>query len=260
MTHFEAFKRKAEHFLRILEARAEKHGGIDIAPIDIINQIEDYLIAIEITEKAIRKEINAEQWKDALEPLALGIDPVKTILQASLEEYFQEPITKLNDDTRQMWQKTIRYAQYGFLARTWMSIAVFLIGLFLFGISSWQMVFGNLRTDQLFGPGISFVGGISAMIAVIYSGPLKEIRTFVNDLGITSAAFIAYVHRVLEISHTFTYYYLKGKMSYEEMIKSDKLIADAMSSTIMMFHNYESPPITSDKTRGVQSTQNINTP
>jgi hypothetical protein len=260
MADFEAFKRKAEHFLRILEMRAAKYGGMDMAPINVINQFDDYKQAILITERAIKKEINAKEWEEALEPLALDIDPVRTVLQANLEEYFQEPITRLNDDTRLMWQKTIRYAQYGFLARIWMSIIVFLVGLILFSTSSWQMIFSDLTPEQLFGPGISFVGGISAMIAVIYSGPLKEIRKSVNDLGIASAAFIAYVHRVLEISHTFTYYYLKDKMSFEEMMKSTQLIDEAMSSTITMFRYEEALLNTKKPINTTKSTSNVAVP
>jgi hypothetical protein len=239
MADFAAFKRKAETYLRILEERQAKYGGDAFAPISLINQINDYRYAIAVTDRAIKGEISESDWKDELDPLILEIDPVKEVLQASLEEYFQEPITRLNDDTRQMWQKTIRYAQYGFLARIWMSVIIFLVGLVILAISSWRIIFGDLSSEQLFGTSLTFVGGLGAMFAVIYSGPLKEIRKSVNDLGIASAAFIAYVHRILEISHTFTFYYLKEKMSFEEMVKSNKLIDEAMSSTINTFRHEE---------------------
>jgi len=72
-------------------------------------------------------------------------------------------------------------------------------------------------------------------LLVIYSGPLKEIRQSVNDLGIANASFIAYVHPVLEISHTFSFYYLQQQITFQEMEKSSKLIQEAMFDTIKSF-------------------------
>jgi hypothetical protein len=69
------------------------------------------------------------------------------------------------------------------------------------------------------------------MLLVIYRGPLREIRNSVNDLGIASAAFIAYIHRVLQISHTFSFHYLKQQITFDAVEKSSKLIKEAMSDT-----------------------------
>lgn len=233
MNDYHAYLRQVEEYLKILEVQNAKFGMM--APPSLIMQMDDCKEAIELTNRAIKGELDEESWKAALKPLIIEVKPIEQVLQFNLQEYFQQPITRLNEDTRVMWQNTIRYAQYGFLARIWMSVAVFLVGLVLFATSSWLMLFGNLNLEQLFGPGISFVAGLGAMIAVIYTGPLKEIRKSVDDLGIASAAFIAYIHRVLEISHTFSYYYLKNQMSFDEMTKSSKLIEDAMSSTINTF-------------------------
>ena len=70
------------------------------------------------------------------------------------------------------------------------------------------------------------------MLLIIYTGPLKEIRQAVIDLGTASAAFIAYVHQVLETSHTFRFFYTQEKMDFEEMEKSSAIIRDAMTHTI----------------------------
>lgn len=161
-----------------------------------------------------------------------AIDPLIGLLHDNLETYFQKPIHNLNDDTHQNWKKTIQYAQYGFLMRMVMSVVVFIIGILLLCISSYEFFLGDSSGDELYGVGISFAAGIGTMLAVIYTGPLRQIRESVNDLGIASAAFIAYVHRVLEISHTFSFYYLNQKITFEEMDKSSDLIDKAMKNTI----------------------------
>jgi hypothetical protein len=161
-----------------------------------------------------------------------AIDSVMGILKSNLEKYFQTPIHELNSDTHKNWKKTIQYAQYGFMIRMIMSVVVFIVGILLLGLSSYEFFLGDKTGDELFGVGISFVAGLGTMLTVVYSGPLKQIRESVNDLGIASAAFIAYVHRVLEISHTFSYYYLNQKITFEEMDKSSELIDKAMKNTI----------------------------
>ncbi|NBC65666.1 MAG: hypothetical protein GVY07_08460 [Bacteroidetes bacterium] len=161
-----------------------------------------------------------------------AIDSLLGVLQTNLEKYFQIPILNLNTDTHQNWKKTIKYAQYGFMMRMIMSVVVFIVGILLLCISSYAFFMGNSTGEELFGVGISFVAGLGTMLTVIYTGPLRQIRESVNDLGIASAAFIAYVHRVLEISHTFSFYYLNQNITFEEMEKSSELIDKAMRNTI----------------------------
>jgi len=81
------------------------------------------------------------------------------------------------------------------------------------------------------------------MLLIVYTGPLREIRRSVNDLAIGSAAFIAYVHRVLEISHTFSFYYLRQEISFEEMKKSSDMIEDAMNDTVSMLRHEDVKPV-----------------
>lgn len=239
MNIYEDYLKKAMEYKEIVEIQLATFGEMH-APPHLFLQLENVKQAIEATQLARDGKISEDEWQKKVRYLLPDLKPVDQILQENLQDYFQKPITQLNEDTRQMWQKTILYAQYGFLVRMIMSIAVFLVGLLLFAVSSWQMLFGSLNTEQLLGPGVSFISGLSVMIAVIYSGPLKEIRASVDDLGVASAAFIAYVHRILEISHTFTYYYLRNQISFEEVVKSNNLIDEAMNSTIGKFHNRDS--------------------
>jgi len=167
----------------------------------------------------------------------------KSILRNNLQENFENPIKTLNDETQTMWQNTIRYAQYGFVARMILSVIAFLAGLVLFLISGWRLIFGNFNLEglvSLLGTGISFISGLSTMYYVVVRSPLKEIRQSVSDLGIASAAFIAYIHQVLEISHTFSFYYLNGKISFDEMKKSNELIRKSMQATVKALYPYQS--------------------
>ncbi len=170
---------------------------------------------------SLRKQIGGES--------ALG--PIMQRLSEDLHTYFRLPVKELNDRTQANWDTTIQYAQYGFLARMVMSVIVFIVGIILLLVSSYQFMFGHLEGRDYFGPGISFVSGLGTMLLIIYTGPLREIRQAVEDLGTASAAFIAYVHRVLQVSHTFSSLYLKQDMSFEEMKKSSDLIQNAMKDT-----------------------------
>lgn len=196
----------------------------------IIASVDGSIILANERLDEYRNNTNIQENK--LRLLRIEINPVLKVLQYNLEANFQEPIARLNDETRTMWTETIKHAQNGFRARMYMSIITFGIGVLLVLGAFFQVMFGNAQPEQLWGSGVSFAGGITTMLLTIYSGPLKEIRRSVSDLGIASAAFIAYIHRVLEVSHTFSFYYLNQTIDFDQMEKSSVLIEQAMNSTI----------------------------
>jgi hypothetical protein len=164
-----------------------------------------------------------------------GPDALKSVVQGlrdNLDMQFRGPMTQLNVATMDSWRRTIRWAQIGFTSRMIMSLVVFVVGIVLLVVSAHQFMSGGVVREKLFGASTSLVGGVGMMLAVVYSGPLTDIRGSVNDLAIASAAFIAYVHRVLEISHTFSLCLLKGGINFDEMAKSSHMISDAMKETI----------------------------
>jgi hypothetical protein len=167
----------------------------------------------------------------------VALDPLLNVLKENLKENFQEPIKKLNDDTQRMWTETIRHAQQGFRVRIIMSVVTFGIGVALVVASFLMVVFGNLEAEALVGTAVSFGTGIITMLLTVYSGPLKEIRRSVSDLGIASAAFIAFIHQVLEISHTFSFYYLNQQITFDIMQESSGLINEAMKNTIQLLED-----------------------
>lgn len=171
-----------------------------------------------------------------------ALDPLLRILQSDLRHFFQEPIHQLNEDTRQSWLHTIEAAQNGFRWRMRMSIAVFFVGMALLIVSSMRFLFGDdLSTEQLFGSGVSFFAGVASVLLTIYSGPLKDIRQSVRDLSAASAAFIGYVHTVLQISHTFSSQYLQQRMTFAEMKESSALLQAAMTATVVSLGEDEPP-------------------
>jgi HEAT repeat protein len=160
------------------------------------------------------------------------LDPILRKLETNLDIYFQRPISKLNDLTQTNWQSTVQSARRGFATRMVMSTIVFAVGMLLLVGSAARFLFGGLTGSELWGTGVSFVTGIGAMLLVVYSGPLKDIRQSVSDLGAQNAAFIAFVHRILQCSHTFSAYYLNQEMTFEQLAAAEKLIERALSATL----------------------------
>jgi hypothetical protein len=188
-------------------------------------------------KKAVGERLNAVSGlsDEVLRKLRIeigGETALAPILQENLKKYFQDPIDCLNRKTISMWRMTVHDARLGFMTRMVLSVVVFAFGIILLCASGYRVIFGDLEVQQLWGPGVSFITGLGMMLLIVYSGPLKEIRKSVSDLGIANAAFIAYVHRILEISHTFTFLYLKEQVSYDEMTKSSELIGLSMKETI----------------------------
>lgn len=163
-----------------------------------------------------------------------ALDPILRTLKENLKQNFTDPINKLNLETQEQWRRTVLYSQIGFVVRMAMSLSIFVAGLVLLVYSGRELLFGNLQPERLWGPGVSFVSALGTMLLLIYTGPLKDIRRSMIDLGAASAAFIAYVHRVLQVSHTFSAYYLQQQMTFAENKRSCDLIDDAMRDTISM--------------------------
>lgn len=113
-----------------------------------------------------------------------------------------------------------------------MSLAVFVFGGVLAASASYGVIFPAQGQSASAGTYTIVVAGLAIMLLVIYTGPRNEIRQSVTDVAISSTAFVAYVHRVLETSHTFSCSYLKEQITFEEVQKSGALMTEAMNQTI----------------------------
>jgi hypothetical protein len=206
-----------------------------------------YLAALLVTvcgdSDSAGRLVNAFEAEHGLDPEALrwlrielggptALDPILDQLRDDLHTYFQMPVHALNEQTRKHWEQVLSDARTGFRVRMAMSVVVFAVGVTLLLISSWRFLFGDLDATSAWGAGVSFAGGISSMLLVVYSGPLRDIRQSVRDLGASNAIFIAYVHRVLQASHVFTALYLRERMTFEEASSAAALIKQAMQESI----------------------------
>lgn len=125
-----------------------------------------------------------------------------------------------------------RIAQIGFALRALMSVTLFGIGAYMVITSFQYFLRGELNTEAFFGPGVAFVAGLGTMLTMVYTGPLRDIKKAVSDVGAADAAFMAYIHRLLQVSHTFSYYYLDGKATFDELQSAGDLIKDTLTETV----------------------------
>lgn len=162
----------------------------------------------------------------------VALDPLLDRLREDLRVYFQVPVHQLNEETRANWSGTLRSARQAFTIRVWMSILVFASGMVVVGASLWMFFTDRSTGSELWGPGVSMAAGLGAMFLVIYSGPLKDIQAATSDLAASNIVFIAYVHRVLQISHIFSARYLKDELSLQDVGETSALIQSAMQSSL----------------------------
>jgi HEAT repeat protein len=172
-----------------------------------------------------------------IQPLRLemggeAFQPYLDLLSAQLEQDFLGPIRSLNADTSKTWQRTISIAYIGFVLRTMMSVILFFIGMYLVIYSFNALLTDQLNSERLFGPGVSFIAGLGTMLTMVFFGPLKEIRKSVSDVGASSAIFIAYIHSILQVSHTFSAFYRRGEMTFVELKESANLVESAMRAAM----------------------------
>jgi len=217
---------------------ADEHRTALLAEILLACCARDSSTAGELINRYAREHPDSSSRLDRLR-IELGgqkaLDPILEQIREDLKAYFQVPVAKLNRDTTESWQDAIERARLGFLVRMIMSVVVFAIGVVLVLASSAAFLLGNLDTTAAWGAGGTFVGGLAAMLAVTYTGPLKDIRQSINDLGVATVSFIGYVHQVLQISHTFTALYLRDRITFGDLEKSSALLRAATDDAVKSF-------------------------
>lgn len=191
--------------------------------------------------------------------VALGgqraLDPILRQLQDDLRQFFQIPIDELNTETRKAWEQASERARQAFGVRVAMSVGVFVVGLLLVAASAAKFLFGSIDGAAAWGIGGTFVGGLTTMLAVTYSGPLKDIRDSVRDLGSATAAFIGFVHQVLQISHTFSSLYLRDRITLEDTAKASDLLQKATAGAVASLA--PTPPATTSAHVGDEATAGL---
>jgi PBS lyase HEAT-like repeat len=197
-------ERLLQIFAELIKVNTNNNGSV------INEQLELYREKENISEEdlqALRVEIGGAET----------LRPILNRLEENLLEYFQKPIDRLNSDTQTIWKQTIFLANLGFIVRLSLNLAVFIIGAYFMIDSYGRIVDGSLSTERLVTLMAVFIGGGATMFTTFFTFPLKQIKQAVSDVGLANVAFISYIHRVLQISHTFSYFYLKGDVSFKEI-------------------------------------------
>ena len=86
---------------------------------------------------------------------------------------------------------------------------------------------GQAEGADLWGPGVSLVGGLASMFAIVYAGPLKDIQYSVREVARANIVFVGFVHSIMQLSHSFSSSYLKEELSDERIQKLNDLVIDA---------------------------------
>lgn len=173
-----------------------------------------------------------------------SLEPIFQELQRNLDENFSRPISDLNEKTIRAWVDSIEKASFGFSTRITMSIIVFAIGMTLVIGSTSIFFFDRNSGNELWGPGISLIGGLASMFAVVYAGPLKDIQSSVRDVARANIVFIGFIHSIMQLSHSFSSSYLKEDLSDEKIKKLNELILNTTVNS--------SAAITGDSHKNVQ--------
>ncbi len=197
-------KRLLRIYTELIKVNANNNDSV------INEQLERFGKEKKISEEilqAVRVEIGGEET----------LRPLLNKLEENLLEYFQKPIDKLNTETQSVWKRTIFLANLGFVTRLIINVAIFVIGVYFMIDSYRQIVAGNLTTEQVAALMAVFIGGGATMFYSFIKFPLSQMRQAVTDVGLANVAFISYIHRVLQISHTFSYFYLNGDINFEEI-------------------------------------------
>lgn len=171
-----------------------------------------------------------------------SLEPILEQLNRNLEENFSKPIADLNKRTIRSWERTVLYVQAGFIIQLTMSSLVFLIGM---GLTIWSVIQFSKEPSSaasLWGPGASLVAGMASMVAIAYSGPIKNVQNSVDAVGRANAIFIAFVHSILQSSHVFSMRYMRGALDISDAVEINKLVHLSMSSAVAALKSSPYPP------------------
>lgn len=213
-------QRLLQIFAELIKTNSKNNASVISERLELYREKEN--VSEEILQ-ALRVEIGGAQT----------LKPLLNKLEKNLLDYFQKPIDRLNTDTQTMWKQTVRLANLGFFVRILLNISIFVIGAYFMIDSYGRIVAGTLSPQQLTALMAVFIGGGVTMFATFFTLPLKQIKRAVTDVGLANVAFISYVHQILQISHTFSYFYLNGKISFGEIKSAAKQIEDTSYGAIL---------------------------
>lgn len=147
--------------------------------------------------------------------------------QAQLEETFKGPMRETNDEIRQIWQSSIMNVEKTLRLRRQLGGSGFAAGvlILLFAV----MLIGFSGTAGYL---VALIGIMMLVITAVYSGPVRDYKQVLTEIGTANAAYTAYIQRTLEISNVYMNLYLHDQLTQEALTTSNELINKAMNDTI----------------------------
>lgn len=169
-----------------------------------------------------------------------GHAALRTILD-EVQNDFDAPLRELYDKAMDDWRTTTRAALFGFKARIFMSIVVFVLGTLVAAVS-FGLVAAGIGSDRILGSGISFVAGLTSMLVVVYAGPLRDVHRSVEDLGDTNVGFMAFMHQLQFTAAVVRTAYAQGRMSQETATATGELLERASQDWHSVTQARDEPP------------------
>ena len=144
-----------------------------------------------------------------------------------LSSDFAGPLQILFDKTKADWDAATKAALWAFRLRAAMSVVVFVLGMGLTGVSVWQAIHAN-GAAEVFGSGVSLAAGVGSMLAVVFKGPLDEIRRAVIDLSDIDIGFMAFMHQLSFTSRLVRSDFDKGQFTRLSVKAAGELLDGAV--------------------------------
>jgi hypothetical protein len=160
----------------------------------------------------------------------LGGEAAMRPILDQLEAAIGKQLKPLRQKTLEDWNKATKAANSGFTAR------LVTVGLAITVAAAWQALSGD-KGAALIGPGASLAAGLGSMFAVIYSGPINNIRESVSNLTQASVGFITFMHR-LEFTTSFASAEIaNGRMNPDSLKQTcdslERAADDAIADTLV---------------------------
>ncbi len=147
--------------------------------------------------------------------------------QSRLEETFSDPLRKAHDEIHAIWESSIKNVERSLRSRRGLGAIGFGVGLLALLAAVIMIVIQNGN-----GYWLALIGITTLAITAVYSGPVRNSKEVLTEIGTANAVYTAYVQRTLEISNAYSHLYLQDKLTYTELERSNQLISAAMNDTV----------------------------
>lgn len=144
-----------------------------------------------------------------------------------LDEAYTAPLRETQDEIRSIWKSSLNNLNSTMRSRRWLGTVGILSGLIILLVSVPVIILGLSGGFIL-----ALIGILIFSSAILYGGPIRDVKQSVKELSAANVVYMAYTQRVLEISTSFKHLFLKNQLSQEGVVASNELIGKAMNDAI----------------------------